>query len=611
MKKTALKILSHLLVLTLFTGMVSFVSAQAAQIPSTEAYTITDTSYSPELGIYVVVTKNLDNTAHPCEILFSENGETWKKAMSLSNAKHYGNPNTRQTVVWWEKEQKFVAILGGNVYVSEDGKTWSANNYLKTASRTNSNTILETNGEQLIINKEYVASVFDSIDGEPLQVEFAKSGTYGKSVGIAASDLADRYVVFDGWQQWRIDETGEFSLRSITTGSMYDLQYSSLMNGWFITGPGMQAMFFDNELNSFTKMDGLSLADGMTETDYITAMAASGSYILAGVTNGDLYVAPEEKNSLSSECMAWESVVPMEGTEKIEEDIRSISVIDEDIFFFGSRRAIYKAVRTDNGWCYYDITSSHIMIPEELRKVEVPESGSINLNIIPQSLTWTGEPSANKITSVSLIGNIPSGIEASHIEGGYSINVSSSVEGGHTLTFRVITQTGQQQDIDVEIINQDRVDVDGYDELVIPEHGEGDKQYKFSAVVIGTDGNPMSRVAAMDVLSLPNGVDFDAQSGIFTVHETANGGKVVLEVYTVAQPEDKVRKEISITPRHVMYVEITDSIDSIQIPDEGTEQFTYKAVFYDQVKKELKEVDPVWTVEAKDISSLDGISINA
>jgi len=594
-------------------GIMTGGAVNAAEIPSGSGYTIVDTCYSAELGVYVVVTKNLSDASHPAEILYSENGEIWSKATGISNARNYGNPHTRQTVVWWAKEQKFIAILGGNLLESSDGKTWTANTDLKNASEANSNTILETNGEELIVNRENRINVFESETAQPLKVNFGGANTYGKGLGISTSNDTNRYVVFDGWQQWRIDENGESAVRSVTigNGSIYDLEYSSVMNGWFITGPGVHPIFFDNVSNSFTRMTGLSLSDGTLETSYVTAMALNGSYVLAGTVGGKVYVTDEDRPSLSATSEVWEQVMPLSEADSISGEIRSVSAVDENTFFFGSERSIYKAVKGDDGWTYYDITSSEIVLPEEMARIEVPESGSVTVNIAPQSLTRTGEPSLNTITNVSLITEFPYGVSVYPYTDNVNVTVNSDVSGGHTLTFRVTTVSGQQEDVNVEIVNQASLDVDGFEELVIPQSGEGDNTYEFSAVVIGTDGKPMSRKAIMEVLSLPNGVEFDAESGIFTVKESATGGSLVLSIYSKAQPSNKVQKEIKIAPRHVMYAEITDGAEEFEIPEKGTETLQYSAKFYDQVKEEITNIEPNWQIIAGNISTLEGISIDA
>ena len=100
------KILSALISLIMLFSIVSVTPVMADSISGT--YTFVDTCYSPELGIYVAVAKDLSSGTTPAQIYVSDNGNDWTLKKTLSQAKHYGNPNTRQVIVWWEKEQKFV-----------------------------------------------------------------------------------------------------------------------------------------------------------------------------------------------------------------------------------------------------------------------------------------------------------------------------------------------------------------------------------------------------------------------------------------------------------------------------------------------------------------------
>ena len=95
-------------------------------------YTFVDTCYSPELGIYVAVAKDLSSGTTPAQIYVSDNGSDWTLKKTLSQAKHFGNPNTRQVVVWWEKESlylrriiKFLFQMTVQLGANRQMKVWS------------------------------------------------------------------------------------------------------------------------------------------------------------------------------------------------------------------------------------------------------------------------------------------------------------------------------------------------------------------------------------------------------------------------------------------------------------------------------------------------------
>ena len=88
------KILSALISLIMLFSIVSVTPVMADSISGT--YTFVDTCYSPELGIYVAVAKDLSSGTTPAQIYVSDNGSDWTLKKNICHRqKHYGNPNTK------------------------------------------------------------------------------------------------------------------------------------------------------------------------------------------------------------------------------------------------------------------------------------------------------------------------------------------------------------------------------------------------------------------------------------------------------------------------------------------------------------------------------------
>ena len=77
------KILSALISLIMLFSIVSVTPVMADSISGT--YTFVDTCYSPELGIYVAVAKDLSSGTTPAQIYVSDNGYDWTLKKTLSH----------------------------------------------------------------------------------------------------------------------------------------------------------------------------------------------------------------------------------------------------------------------------------------------------------------------------------------------------------------------------------------------------------------------------------------------------------------------------------------------------------------------------------------------
>ena len=142
------KILSALISLIMLFSIVSVTPVMADSISGT--YTFVDTCYSPELGIYVAVAKDLSSGTTPAQIYVSDNGSDWTLKKTLSQAKHFGNPNTRQVVVWWRKNK---SLYLWRIIKSLFQMTVQLGANLANESMVGSNTTVATNGQTLVCGR--------------------------------------------------------------------------------------------------------------------------------------------------------------------------------------------------------------------------------------------------------------------------------------------------------------------------------------------------------------------------------------------------------------------------------------------------------------------------
>ena len=224
------KILSALISLIMLFSIVSVTPVMADSISGT--YTFVDTCYSPELGIYVAVAKDLSSGTTPAQIYVSDNGSDWTLKKTLSQAKHFGNPNTRQVVVWWEKEQKFVLAANNKIFISDDGTTWSEST---NESMVGSNTTVATNGQTLALAAGGVVKVYNSLDDTPpissdsTAFKLVDKSAVAKTIGLTPSDPM-RYAVGDQYKIWYFDAEGtKTTLTSNISAQPYDIDRKSVV----------------------------------------------------------------------------------------------------------------------------------------------------------------------------------------------------------------------------------------------------------------------------------------------------------------------------------------------------------------------------------------------
>ena len=157
---------------------------------------------------------------------------------------------------------------------------------------------------------------------------------------------------------------------------------------------------------------------------------------------------------------------------------------------------------------------------------------------------------------------------------------------------------------------EDHIDIIGRDVMAIPVSGDVSEQYEYSAEVIGTDGQSMKRDTVLEITSMPDDVTFDSKSNTFTLYEDTKPGEIVITAYSKVNPENRLEKHIKIDNPKPAKIELDEAPDEIYIPDNEISTHKYSASLYDQTDKMLPDEKAVWSVEAKDIKSMDGITMN-
>lgn len=614
MKKSTAIFLAVCLLIQLLMPSVS------AGIPSDPQYTIIDTCYSPALNRYVAVAKDMKAGTHPVELLYSDDGASWTRGRSIGTGIHYANKETHQTVVWYEKANLFITQMDKNVLTSPDGVTWTLDNHLGGEGKSNS--VIETNGEQLIINTRKTLRVYDDITADPVveQVyEPTNNDLYGKAVGGTSTEPY-KYLVADQGMAYVMTPNGaggaNWSGIVVPSGTFKgmptEMVYDANLEKWLIAdGKATGLISFDVATDTFAVLTDLSMADGSTISPVVSAVAVSDAYIVLGTSDGKVYIAENTSDALKENSGSWCEVEPRGSTKAIAEAIQSMTIVD-DIVLFATGREFYEASQDSMGWGYHATDSENVII-DGAERIEIPETGELVEEYTVQSMTWDGEPSEDAVASVSLVGNAPSGITAQTTADGIRLTVDSSVEGGHSLKIRVQLDSGYTTDKDVTIVDEASVNLSGVPEMIVPIIGEPANRYEYVAEVVGTDGNPMETRAAditVEPAELPEGITLQTDSAGKATLVIASNAKNTTVVITAAAKREQAQMRVALSERRVNSIEITAGAEKLVIPDEKVLQESYAAIIYDQAEGEMKTEDIAWSVAAKEISTMEGIAID-
>ncbi len=685
--------------------------AMAMNIEVGSGYTFVDTAYSPELDIYLAVARNSGGTA---KIYYSNGGETWQASSQSFSMLQYVNANSQQNVVWWPKEQVFIAynIAPSNETLrwSKDGATWT------DFSRSGSNYLYEVSGDgQQFAVMRHVLIALDSMDegnmsGLP-DVDLTNIAPANQTFAVGVSDTAPYiYAVFrQQGNGMRISaqpitptptpapeaelaeadsaeepvaeptaepvaeptaepvaeptaepvaeptaepepmtaeavaepvmsgvelmaETVDYSTYRYTdvacnlSRNPIDAVWSKPMGGWFVID-GAELTFVKPERTTgaptatVQQTSAISISDGQTISDEnFTAASTNDESVIVGTEKGNLYIAPAEEQIMTDGSLAWERIEPGTDIEtEINERVRSISKVNDNAFFFATDTGIYIASKDNEGsWQYHDPAKTNIIADadETKTRIEVPKEGSINSTITPEARTWAGTQSQNTITDITINNDaMPAGVNAEVSGGSINVTVDSTVDpaADNNINVTVTAANGQQYDFDIIVASPDHPEAIGYEEMLIPPLGSEPKQYQYSAVMIGTDGEPMETYGAymeVDTGSMPAGVTFDPDTGIFTVTDETTGGSVTLYIYSEDSPENSTVKEIALSESRSVRAEMTLGPEELQIPDDEALQAQYKAEFYNQIDELMLREQIDWSVEIPEGSTASGVSID-
>lgn len=615
------KILSALISVMLLIGAVGITPVMAVELPGT--FTFIDTCYSPQKDLYVAVVKDLENTANtPAKVLASTNGYDWEITKDkLDLAKHFGHPENRQVIVWWEAEEKFVMCINNRTLISEDARNWVES---PNADMAGSNTTVETNGKWLVLAAGATVKVFESMDAPAKKYPLGDSGAIAKTIGLTPSTTADEnmmYAVGDQYKTWYFNAEGTKTTQTQNISvHPVDMAWSDALDGWvLINKTPVFRVLKHEETPRYTNFNSMKLSDGTDNTEKFTGMGVGKDYIVVGTESGRMLVAPNDPSSLTVD-VPWVIAEGGNGSE-CNEEIRSISEVKDGMFMVASKTKMFMLMQEGDTWRFYDTDKDAIALDKT--RFEIPVSGTFTTTLNPVHYNYKGEPSEDKVAVIDLMtASLPAGIKSEPIsDTSIKLSIDSTVKGGHQLEYRAITTSGKMKTFTVTIVDEGVIQITGRDRLAIPLKEEEPEIYEYAVDVVGTDGENMSRETAIKIEKMPEGVVFDNAAKTFTVDKNVKSGELVFTGYSVTNPDNKLEKTVTITGRAPENVVFNEPQTECFIPNEGTSEFKYSATIYDQIEKEMKRVLNTstnqivdakldWTVAPKEIESIDGISID-
>ena len=356
----------------------------------TGSYTFIDSAYSPKLDMYVVMAKDFNSGNHETELYSSKDGVNWTKVLKESNGKNYANQKVRQNLVWWEKEQVFVAQIAGTIFVSADGNSW-------TKKSGNVNSVVETNGDVLVIAGGKALRVYENFTDSPEVVEFTtNSNYYVKTVGL--TDDAENITVFDQYTIYYIagaDRAATISYPNLD-GTPVDTVKVPGLDSWItvLNSAKIRVWTLPKNLSVITPL----LEDGSTNTEKITGVGASDKFIVLGTESGKLLYT--EAKELAS-ATVWKEIQLAKGmSEGPKEQITSVSAGSDGAFVVTSDKGIYSLAESEGNLLLVDPTS--ITIEANMPRVEIPYEGSEIVAITPDVYDYKGTKIFDGITEFEM-----------------------------------------------------------------------------------------------------------------------------------------------------------------------------------------------------------------
>ena len=576
-------------------GSMTAVTVQAKNMISDE-YTFVDTCYSPDMAIYVAVAKKLgDRSYTPAQIWVSDDMETWKKTKDFSQGIHNANPQTNQTIVWWDAMQQFVVQMNNKVYYSPDAITWTA---VKNDNINGSNQTISTNGNKLVISSRARIKICSDLESDPETYAIdptPNNNTYGKAVGVTPGEPYS-YMVSDQYKTWMINSEGTLSSATLNIQSHpTDMVWADGFGGWIVVNSTAALRTLASDEVKYSNFTAMVLSDGTSNTANYTAAGVSSDYVVLGTDTGKFYIAPNDPSSLTID-VPWEIAKPGVGEENTEK-VRSITATGAEQFIAVSDKKIFIVEKNSDGdWCYYDVMNAHMELNDE--RIEIPTDGTSEITLSPVNYNCRGEVSSDAVESFELKSSLPDGITADNVsENEIKLSVGSETRGGHELKFKAVTESGKTQEFTVVIVDEDHIEIKGPDSIAIPHEGEVNEEYDYSAAVIGTDGAEMSRDTNLALREIPDGAEYDSQSGHLTITSGVSADSITFDAYSVANPSNKTEKTVKMSKRAPERIEISECEKSIYIPDSDSLNVTYSARVYDQIGNLIRNAKVIWTAE--------------
>lgn len=558
----------------------------------TGSYTFIDSAYSPELDMYVVMAKDFTSGSHTTELYKSTDGVNWTKVLTEPNGKNYANQKVRQNLVWWEEEQVFVAHMGSTLFISSDGTSWSKKS-------GNSNAVIETNGKVLITSAGKALRIYENLADSPELVEFTtNSNYYTKTVGL--TDDGNNITIFDQYTVYYI--TGETRDAALAYPNMEGTPMDTVkvpgLDCWItvLDKAKIRVWTLPKNLIGITP----TLEDGSANTEKITGVGASNKYIVIGTETGKLLYT--EAAEIGAETV-WKEVQLAKGiSEGPKDQITSVSAAENGAFVVTSDKGIYSLAESEGTLLLVDPTA--ITIEAEMPRIEIPFEGSSVVTITPDVFDYKGTQIFDGITDF-VMETTESGVSAFWDGSKLVIEVGQSANGG-SKKFVATDKNGGEHEFEIMFVKETDVELEGFTSVAMAGYGEEKVEYSYKAHVLGSDGEKMNRTASMEVIDLPEKVEFDTETGVLTIYSGAEAGIVKIKVTSDGNTDNFKEFEVEIKECEPSTIEFTEGEDLIVIPDGKKENYQYDVLIKDQVARPMPDEKINWTLE----TPFEGVSIN-
>ncbi|MBP3359534.1 MAG: S-layer homology domain-containing protein [Clostridia bacterium] len=582
--------ISVMLMLNLFAGLIPAASAENV---ISSGFEFIDTAYNPDAGVYLAAAKSFSQGGGTqLQIYRSEDGISWEKVKTFSDsAKNYASEKTRQILVWWEDAGVFATVAGAALYVSSDGIEWT-----RKAGLERGNAEIETDGRVLLVSGGKAAKIIspDEIDTTAQHYLFdASDSVYSHAVGIFPGE-EQKFIAINTWSKWLFDGEGGDSeyfagIKKIYydhKGTPYEMVYEPVSDV-LLTVNGTAAIWSINR-------EGAVLASTPVDGMLVTAAGAGHGIIIAGGSLGELCFTDAAQELGSG--IEW--IPAIAGSGDMNEEVRSITPIEDNRFMIVTKSHIYRAELTDNVLTYYDVEFADIFMAAGETRIEVPANEAVSFEYMFEARDFSGNPSEDSVAYVEP-GAAYTGVDFD----GSILTVAPTADGGDII-LRAVTFGGTEKEFTITLVKEEAVVIDGNDSIAIP--ASGSMHFSYSTRIIGTDGGEMSgRSAALTAAILCDGVTFDETTGELTVDSSAQAGFVTIRAVSDAYDSIFAEKIIEIKEREPAHVRFTSGESSITT-DGSMKKYAYEAVVTDQNGDILPQCSVNWSVSgAENSASMD------